>query len=57
MKTTIRPVKGTRDFYPEDMAIRNWINKIVREVSQEFGYREFDGPYIESLEQIGRAHV
>jgi len=50
MKTTIRPVKGTRDFYPEDMAIRNWINKIVREVSQEFGYREFDGPYIESLE-------
>lgn len=50
MKNTIRPVKGTRDFYPPDMAVRNWINGIVRETSTEFGYQEFDGPFIESLE-------
>jgi len=25
MKSTIQPVKGTRDFYPEDMALRTYL--------------------------------
>ncbi len=46
----IQPIKGTRDFYPEDMAIRNWLYNKMREVSESFGYQEYDGPFIESLE-------
>ncbi len=34
MKKTIPPVKGTRDFYPEQMAIRNWLYSTVRSVSE-----------------------
>jgi histidyl-tRNA synthetase len=50
MKKTIQPLKGTRDFYPEEMALRTWIYDTVRKVSQEFGYQEYDAPFLEPLE-------
>jgi len=40
MKNIIQPVKGTRDFYPEQMAIRTWLYAILRQVSESFGYQE-----------------
>src|SRR5215216_6135034 len=46
----IRTVKGTRDFYPEQMALRNYLYDKVRSASQSFGYQEYDGPLIETLE-------
>ncbi len=46
----IQPVRGTRDFYPEDMAFRQWLNNQIREASTQFGYQEFDGPFLERLE-------
>ncbi|HLE23226.1 MAG TPA: ATP phosphoribosyltransferase regulatory subunit, partial [Anaerolineales bacterium] len=45
----IPPVKGTRDFYPEAMAFRTWLYDRVRQVSQSFGYREYEAPYLERL--------
>lgn len=50
MKTTIQSVKGTRDFYPEQMAFRNWLFEIIRRVSESFGYQEFEGPILEKIE-------
>lgn len=50
MKNIIQPVKGTREFYPEDMALRNFINEKVRQASQAFGYQEWDGPFIEPID-------
>ena len=49
MKKIIPPVKGTRDFYPEQMAMRNWLYATVRSVSESFGYQEWDAPFLESL--------
>jgi len=46
----IQSVRGTRDFYPEDMAFRQWLNNQIREASAQFGYQEFDGPFLERLE-------
>jgi len=46
----IPPVKGTRDFYPEAMAFRTWLYEQVRRVSQSFGYREYEAPFLERLE-------
>lgn len=46
----IQPVRGTRDFYPEDMAFRQWLYARIREASERFGYQEYDGPYLERLE-------
>ena len=49
-KTTIRAVKGTRDFYPEVMALRNWLYDKVRDISLRYGYQEYEAPMLERLE-------
>ncbi len=43
-------VKGTRDFYPEQMATRNWLIGKWREISRRSGFVEYDGPVFEYLE-------
>ena len=45
-----KPYKGTRDFYPEDMRIQQWMFKHLRSVAESYGYQEYDGPMLESLE-------
>ncbi|HEX9840105.1 MAG TPA: histidine--tRNA ligase [Anaerolineales bacterium] len=50
MKKVIQSVKGTRDFYPEQMAIRVWLYNTMRSVSESFGYQEWEAPLIEPLE-------
>jgi histidyl-tRNA synthetase len=50
MKPTIRPVKGTRDFYPAEMAFRTWLYGQMKAASQKFGYQEYEAPLLESLE-------
>ena len=50
MKNIIQPVKGTRDFYPEQMTIRTWLYDLLRQVSESFGYQEWEAPFLESLE-------
>ena len=46
----IPPVKGTRDFYPEDQAFQNWLYSKFKEVAELFGFQEYEGPTIESLD-------
>ncbi len=50
MKAIIQALKGTRDFYPPDMAVRRWLYAHIQKVSESFGYQEFEGPYLERLE-------
>ncbi|KAI3721629.1 hypothetical protein L2E82_32646 [Cichorium intybus] len=47
-KIDVNPRKGTRDFPPEDMRLRNWLFQNFREVSQLFGFEEVDYPILES---------
>jgi histidyl-tRNA synthetase len=42
--------KGTRDFYPDDMAWRNWITDAWRRVAIRNGFEQVDGPIFESLD-------
>jgi histidyl-tRNA synthetase len=46
----IQPPKGTRDFYPKEMAWRNYIVDAWRRVSQRNGFEQVDGPIFESLD-------
>lgn len=50
MEKIVRSVKGTRDFYPEEMAVRRWLISKVQEISTAFGYQEYDGPCIETID-------
>lgn len=42
------PPKGTRDFYPEDMRLRNWLFDKWRTVAASYGFSEYDAPVLES---------
>eukprot|EP00803_Ostreobium_quekettii_P008671 evm.model.scf_2631.2 EVM.evm.TU.scf_2631.2 scf_2631:13464-15996(+) len=42
------PPRGTRDFFPQDMRLRNWLFDHFRSVSSAFGFEEFDSPVLES---------
>lgn len=42
--------KGTRDFYPAEMARRRYIERAWREVSIRHGFEEIDGPTFEHRE-------
>jgi histidyl-tRNA synthetase len=50
MKSLIYPVKGTRDFYPEEMAVRSWLLDKIRQVSKSYGYQEYEGPFLERFD-------
>ncbi len=43
-------VKGTRDFYPDEMRVRNWIADAWRRVSLRNGFQEYDSPIFEYLD-------
>lgn len=48
--SSVLPVKGTRDFYPQEMAFRSWLYDNIRQVSESFGYQEYEAPFLERLE-------
>ena len=45
-----QPYKGTRDFYPEDMRLRNWFFGKIRTALEKSAFDEYNGPMLESLE-------
>ncbi|MFA5785112.1 MAG: histidine--tRNA ligase [Phycisphaerae bacterium] len=46
----IPPVKGTRDFYPEEMRVHNFIVDGWKRASVRNGFEEYDGPIFEHLQ-------
>lgn len=49
-KLSTQPYKGARDFYPQDMRLRNYIFDTWKKVSKRYGYEEYDFPIIENFE-------
>src|SRR2546425_1784288 len=41
---------GFRDFYPDELALKNYIFATWREVARRYGFQEYDGPPLEPLE-------
>jgi histidyl-tRNA synthetase len=45
-----KALPGFRDFYPDDLALRNQIFAVWRSVAARYGFEEYDGPPLEPLE-------
>ena len=45
-----KPYKGTRDFYPNDMKLRNWFFGKIRAALELAAFEEYNGPMLESLD-------
>jgi histidyl-tRNA synthetase len=41
---------GFRDFYPADLALRDYVFRTWRQVAARYGFEEYDGPPLEPLE-------
>lgn len=50
MINKIQTLKGFRDFYPDNMAFQSWLYQKVKDVSESFGFQEYEGPTLEPLE-------
>jgi histidyl-tRNA synthetase len=50
MSLPTQPYKGTRDFYPADKRIQNYMFSVMRRVVKSYGYEEYDAPILEPLE-------
>ena len=49
-KFSTQPLRGLTDFYPEDLRVDKWIIGKIREVVEQYGYEEYDGPTLEPIE-------
>jgi len=47
MKVPTGPYKGSRDFYPEDKRLQNWMFTKWRNVVERYGYEEYGAPILE----------
>ena len=43
-KLSAQPYKGTRDFYPQEMRLRNWFFGVIRRVLEASAFEEYNGP-------------
>lgn len=50
MSLSTDPYKGTRDFYPEDMAIQRYIFDTWARTAESFGYERYDASVLEPSE-------
>ena len=50
MALTKSPYRGTRDFFPKEMRLRNFIFQKMSEVSEQFAYEPYDGPLLEEVD-------
>ncbi len=50
MRNLIPSVKGTRDFYPEQMRLRSWLYEKCKQASELAGFFEYEGPFLEYLD-------
>ncbi len=49
-KLSMKPYRGTRDFFPDEMSQRNIIFGKMKSVATSFGYEEYDGPMLEKFD-------
>jgi histidyl-tRNA synthetase len=49
-KLSLEPYKGTRDFYPKDQFIQNYIFSVWKKVCESFGYLEYGASILEETE-------
>ena len=50
MSLSKKPYKGCRDFFPEDMRVRDFIFKKMHKTAKSFNYLHYDGPTLEEVE-------
>lgn len=51
---TLDGPSGTRDFYPSEMRVQNWLFDNFRDTANQFGFQEYDAPVLEHVQLYER---
>ena len=51
------PPKGMRDILPRDLALRQRIMDIIKEVYTSYGFTQIETPCVEDIKNLGRRTV
>lgn len=54
VSVSFSPPRGMRDFYPEDMLLRNAVFDAWQKAARQFGFSQYDACVVESLELLKR---
>ena len=49
-KFSTKPIRGMREFYPSELKELQWVEGIIRDISDLYCYDEFKAPIIEPVE-------
>jgi histidyl-tRNA synthetase len=45
-----QPYRGTRDFFPKDKRVRDYLFTVMTKTAESFGYESYDGPLLEEVD-------
>ena len=49
-KLSIKPYKGTKDYYPKEKRVQNYIFNNWKKTVEKYGYQEYGAPLLESMD-------
>lgn len=50
MALSKQPYRGTRDFFPKERRVRDYLFSVMSKTAESFGYEAYDGPLLEEVE-------
>lgn len=55
MKMNAQPVRGTKDFLPKEMEIRDYIRHEIEETYKGYGFQKINTPIMEDIERLNKS--
>lgn len=55
MKISTQPVRGTKDFLPKEMEIRDFVRSRIEESYKSFGFQKINTPIMEDIERLNKS--
>lgn len=50
MALSKQPYRGTRDFFPKNKRVRDYLFSVMTKTAESFGYESYDGPLLEEVD-------
>lgn len=55
MKTNAQPIRGTKDYLPKEMEVRDYIRERIEETYKSYGFQKINTPIMEDIERLNKS--
>ncbi len=55
MKTNAQPVRGTKDYLPQEAELRDYVQGIIAETYKKYGFQKIGTPAMEDIERLNKS--